>query len=73
MRDDGPGFHADDLPHVFDRFYRGDRSRSRTTGGSGLGLAIARAHGGEGFAANDPPAGAVVGIRIPAAVDDAET
>ncbi len=47
---DGPSIHPDDLPHVFDRFYRGDRSRSRATGGAGIGLAIAKAiveaHGG---------------------------
>jgi two-component system OmpR family sensor kinase/two-component system sensor histidine kinase BaeS len=49
--DTGAGISAEDLPHVFDRFYRGDQGRSRQSGGAGLGLAIARqlivAHGGE--------------------------
>ena len=43
VTDDGAGIAADDLPHVFDRLYRSDESRTRATGGSGLGLSIARA------------------------------
>jgi signal transduction histidine kinase len=58
VSDTGEGIHADDLPHVFERFYRGEKSRSRARGGSGLGLAIARgivrAHGGE-IRVDSPP------------------
>ena len=42
VTDNGPGVPADDLPHLFDRFWRGEKSRGRTAGGAGLGLAIAR-------------------------------
>jgi signal transduction histidine kinase len=51
IHDSGEGIDAHDLPHVFERFYRGEKSRNRATGGAGLGLAIAKgiveAHGGE--------------------------
>jgi signal transduction histidine kinase len=50
ITDSGEGIDPQDLPHVFERFYRGEKSRSRATGGAGLGLAIAKgiveAHGG---------------------------
>jgi signal transduction histidine kinase len=43
IEDDGDGIAPQELPHVFDRFYRGDPSRSRNTGGTGLGLSICKA------------------------------
>ena len=67
VTDDGPGFDPEDLPRVFDRFHRGDRSR--TTPGSGLGLAIvreiARAHGGEATASDAEGGGARLSVTIP--------
>jgi signal transduction histidine kinase len=69
--DGGPGIPDEALPYIFDRFYRADRSRSRTDGGSGLGLAIARqlteAHGGMLTAANHPEGGAVFTLSLPKA------
>lgn len=74
VTDSGAGIPAADLPHVFDRFYRGDRSRTRATGGSGLGLAIARqiveAHGGCMWVDSPPPGadhGAEFGFMLPRA------
>lgn len=67
VRDHGPGLEAQDLPHLFERFYRSVAMRSRP--GSGLGLAIVAAvaerHGGEVFAANAADGGAVVGFVVP--------
>jgi len=61
VSDTGEGIRPEDIPHVFEQFYRGDKSRSRATGGSGLGLAISRgiiaAHGGEIRAESAPGAG----------------
>ena len=70
ITDDGIGIHAADLPHVFDRFYRTDQSRSRGIGGTGLGLAITRAiveaHGGTVTVASDGLGqGVTVTIRLP--------
>ncbi len=68
VEDTGGGISPEDLPRVFDRFWRSDGSRSRSTGGSGLGLAIARrlaqAHGGDLTARS--PAGAVFTLTLPA-------
>ncbi len=70
VTDDGIGIQAADLPHVFDRFYRTDQSRSREIGGIGLGLAITRAiveaHGGTITVASDGLGqGVTVTIRLP--------
>lgn len=71
VRDSGPGIPADHLPHVFDRFYRVDASRSRTTGGVGLGLAIARqfveASGGRISVDSPASGGTVFTVMVPAA------
>lgn len=70
VRDFGPGLSQEALERVFDRFYRGDASRTRAEGrgGSGLGLTIARAiveaHGGKLAAANHPQGGAVFTIYL---------
>ncbi|WP_281174445.1 sensor histidine kinase [Embleya scabrispora] len=70
VTDTGIGIAAADLPHVFDRFWRADKSRNRRTGGSGLGLAIvhrlARAHGGSVTVRSTPGVGSVFAIRLPA-------
>ncbi|WP_218924366.1 sensor histidine kinase, partial [Streptomyces sp. f51] len=69
VTDTGSGIPADDLPHVFDRFWRAEKSRSRRTGGSGLGLAIVRklveAHGGTAEATSTEGEGSTFALRLP--------
>ena len=69
VRDHGPGISAEDLAHVFDRFYRGAESRGRP--GSGLGLAIVRQvvrqHGGTVTAERAPGGGTLMRVRLPGA------
>jgi signal transduction histidine kinase len=69
VRDTGEGIPDSDLPHVFERFYRGEKSRSRSTGGAGLGLAISRgiveAHGGQIGAESAPGQGACFHFTLP--------
>lgn len=69
--DTGAGIPPEHLPHIFDRFYRADVSRSRETGGSGLGLAITRhlveAHGGTIEARSTEGVGSTFTIRLPLA------
>jgi signal transduction histidine kinase len=67
--DDGPGFAAADLPHVFEPLFRADRARSGSHAGLGLAIArrLVRAHGGEVRAANDPGGGARLTVELPAA------
>jgi two-component system OmpR family sensor kinase/two-component system sensor histidine kinase BaeS len=70
VRDTGAGIPSEDLPRVFERFWRGDRSRSRVGGGAGLGLAIAKqlvdAHGGEIGAESAAGEGATFWFTLPA-------
>jgi signal transduction histidine kinase len=69
ISDTGTGIPADKLDRIFERFYRADPSRNRTTGGSGLGLSIVKgiveAHGGHVKAANNPAGGAKISFCIP--------
>ncbi len=69
VADTGPGVPPDALPHLFDRFYRYDEARTRSSGGSGLGLAIVEAivsaHGGAIHAQANDPHGLVVTVTIP--------
>ena len=69
VADTDNGIAPDDLPHVFDRFWRAEKSRNRATGGSGLGLAVVRklaeAHGGTATAGSTPGRGTTFRLRLP--------
>jgi len=69
--DSGEGVAPADLPHILERFYRGEKSRVRGQGGAGLGLAIARglveAHGGRIWAQSAPGRGARFSFVLPKA------
>ena len=71
---DGPAVPAEELPRLFEPFYRGDRSRSRCSGGTGLGLAIVRAaalaHGGD-CSVENREGGVRFRLRLPLAAPDA--
>lgn len=70
VRDTGPGIPAEHLPRIFERFYRFDQSRARSTGGTGLGLAIckwiAEAHGGRVEVASQEDTGSTFTVFLPA-------
>jgi signal transduction histidine kinase len=69
IQDTGEGIAPEDLPHIFERFYRADKARAEADGASGLGLAIARAlvvaHGGEIHAESSPGQGTKMVIHLP--------
>lgn len=69
VADTGKGIDAADLPYVFDRFYRADKSRNRASGGSGIGLALVKqlvdAHKGRVWVESEPGAGATFAVALP--------
>lgn len=76
VTDTGGGIAPEDLPSVFDRFWRAEKSRSRRTGGSGLGLSIVRqlvaAHGGTVTVTSEVGTGSVFTLRLPGSVPPAD-
>jgi signal transduction histidine kinase len=75
--DTGIGIPSEAIPHVFDRFFRVDKARSREIGGSGLGLSIARAifvaHGGDITCTSEPGTGSVFVIILPSFAEEGQS
>jgi two-component system sensor histidine kinase BaeS len=71
VADTGTGVSSDDLPHIFERFWRADKVRSRDTGGTGLGLPIARQiaeqHGADIAVQSEAGRGSLFTVRLPLA------
>lgn len=69
IRDSGVGISSQDLPHIFERFYRSDKSRSRDSGGAGLGLSMAKwivdVHGGAIHVVSEPDGGSTFRVSLP--------
>jgi signal transduction histidine kinase len=69
VKDNGPGIPLGDQPHIFERFYRVHKDRSRDAGGTGLGLSIvkhtAQSHGGNVELESSPGQGATFIVRLP--------
>lgn len=77
VSDTGEGIPADDLAHIWERFYRADAARAKDTGGTGLGLAISRRivvdHGGSVFASSAEGQGSTIGFDIPRTEEPPQT
>ena len=76
VKDNGVGIPAADQGHIFDRFYRVDKARSRETGGTGLGLSIVRQlvtlHGGDISVQSTPGKGSTFTVKIPITAEEAD-